>query len=131
MHISVVSLNVADLDRAIDFYTKSLGWEKTMDAPMQDENNSRWVTVAPKDAQTAISLIKGFGGWGPERVGGDSGIVVEVDDVFKAHEQFRKSGVQFETEPSVEFFGGWARFKDSEGNILGLHSSVPANVSNN
>lgn len=131
MFISVVSLPVDDVDRAIDFYTKSLGWEKTMDAPMQDENNSRWVTVAPSGAQTALSLIKGDSGWGPGKAGGDTGIVLEVDDVFLAHDQFKKSGVQFETEPSIEFFGGWARFKDSEGNILGLHSSAPANVSNN
>jgi predicted enzyme related to lactoylglutathione lyase len=131
MHISVVSLNVADLDRAIDFYTNSLGWEKTMDAPMQDENNSRWVTVGPPGALTVISLIKGYGDWAPEKVGGDSGIVIDVDDVFAAADRFRKKGVKFETEPSIEFFGGWARFADSEGNVLGLHSAAPANVSNN
>ena len=131
MHISVVSLQVADLDRAIDFYTNSLGFEKTMDAPMGEENNLRWVTVAPPGGQTAISLIYGYGGWGPEKVGGDSGIVMEVDDVFAAGDKLKKNGVKFETEPCVEFFGGWARFKDSEGNILGLHSPAPANVSNN
>jgi catechol 2,3-dioxygenase-like lactoylglutathione lyase family enzyme len=47
MHIGVVTLPVADLDRAIEFYTKALGWEKIIDAPMQDEQNNRWVTVAP------------------------------------------------------------------------------------
>jgi len=28
--------------------------------------------------------------------------------------------------PSMMFFGGWAQFKDSKGNIFGLHSPVPA-----
>ncbi|HLW60143.1 MAG TPA: VOC family protein [bacterium] len=36
MYISVVTLFVNDVDRAIDFYTKKLNWEKTMDAPMGD-----------------------------------------------------------------------------------------------
>jgi catechol 2,3-dioxygenase-like lactoylglutathione lyase family enzyme len=36
MYISTVTLLVKDVDRAIDFYTKKLGWEKTMDAPMGD-----------------------------------------------------------------------------------------------
>lgn len=101
-----------------------------MDAPMQDENNTRWVTVGPPGAQTVISLMKGTGDFGPEK-SGDTGIVIEVDDVFAAADQFRKQGVKFETEPSIEFFGGWARFADSEGNVLGLHSGTPANVSNN
>jgi lactoylglutathione lyase len=119
MYISVVTLFVNDIDRAIDFYTNKLGWEKTMDAPMGPD--SRWVTVAPEGAQTAFSLSKGTS---QGKAGGSSGVVLEVDDVYKTHEQLKKRKVEFTENPRNEAWGGWAMFKDSEGNTLGLHSAA-------
>lgn len=123
MYIGVVSLYVNDQDRARDFYTKKLGWEVRDDAPMGEDG--RWLTVAPKGAQTAALLAKGFGDWAPEKVGGMSGLIMEVDDVFKSADELKKNGVEFTAEPSAEFYGGWAMFRDSEGNIHGLHSPAP------
>jgi len=128
MHIGIVSVYVNDQERAKEFYTKKLGWEVRDDAPMGE--NMRWLSVAPSGAQTAIVLVKDFADWSPDRVGKDSGIALEVDDVFKSAEQLQAGGVEFETEPSVEFFGGWARFKDSEGNIFGMHSPAPVGATN-
>lgn len=124
MYIAVVTLNVADADRAVDFYTKMLGWEKTMDVTMGED---RWVTVAPPGAgRTSFTLYKA-----PEKTGQRSGVILEVDDVFKTHADLAKKGVTFTEEPRVEPWGGWAEFKDSEGNIHGLHSPVPAKVGAN
>jgi lactoylglutathione lyase len=129
MYISVVTLFVDDVDRAIDFYTNKLGWEKTMDAPMGD--GSRWVTVAPAGAQTAFTLAKRSADESPDKTGGSSGVVIEVDDVNKTHEQLKKIGIEFTEVPRIEPWGGWAMFKDSEGNVHGLHSSAAAGVSAN
>jgi lactoylglutathione lyase len=129
MYISVVTLNVNDIDRAIDFYTKKLGWEKTMDAPMGE--GMRWVTVAPPGERTEFTLSKGSPDGTPVKVGGFSGVIMEVDDVFRTSEQLKKAGVEFTEEPRTEPWGGWATFKDSEGNEHGLHSPVPAGVSGN
>lgn len=129
MYISVVTVYVNDLDRAIDFYTKKLGWEKTMDAPMGDDG-SRWVTVAPPGAQTAFTLSTG----GPQtdrQAGGFSGVILEVRDVYQAHETFKKTGVTFTEPPRTEPWGGWAMFEDSEGNVHGVHSPAPVTASNN
>ena len=41
------------------------------------------------------------------------------------------NGYAIVTDASSEAWGGWAMFKDSEGNVLGLHSPVPAGVSAN
>jgi predicted enzyme related to lactoylglutathione lyase len=120
MYISVVTLYVNDVDRAVDFYTKKLGWEKTMDAPMGD--GTRWVTVAPTGTQTAFTLMKGGPGWSADKVGGSSGVIMEVDDVNQTYQELRKSGIEFAEEPRTEPWGGWAMFKDSEGNVHGLHS---------
>jgi len=128
MYISVVSLYADDVDRAIDFYTKKLGWEKTMDAPMGD--GDRWVTVAPPGAQTAFTIsTQSFDG--SRKAGGFSGVIIEVDDVHKTHDALEKLGVEFTDAPRIEPWGGWAMFKDSEGNVHGMHSPVPAGVSNN
>jgi len=123
MYISVVTLFVDDVDRTVDFYTKKLGWEKTMDVPMGD--GTRWVTVAPKGAQTAFTLSLGFPNQ-PKKVGGFSGVVLEVDDVYKTAEDLKKRDVEVTEGPRTEPWGGWATFKDSEGNIHGLHSPAAA-----
>jgi lactoylglutathione lyase len=124
MYISVVTLPVSDVDRAIDFYTKKLGWTKTMDMPMGED--SRWVTVAPSGGQTAFTLSTDS-----DKAIGSSGIVIEVDDVHKFHEQLTQAGVEITEPPRNEPWGGWAMFKDSEGNIHGLHSPIAANVGSN
>ena len=129
MYISVVSLFVNDIDRAVSFYTQKLGWEKTMDVPMGDD--TRWVTIAPPGEKTSFVLTKGGPMWSPERVGGFSGVIIEVDDVFKAFDRLKSAGVEFEEEPRTEPWGGWAMFKDSEGNVHGFHSSAPATVGSN
>jgi lactoylglutathione lyase len=129
MYISVVTLFVNDIDRTVDFYCNKLGWEKTMDAPMGDDG--RWVTVAPKGTETAFTLSTGMPDGSPAKVGGFSGVIMEVDDVYKTCDQLKSAGVEFTDEPRVEPWGGWAMFKDSEGNIHGLHSPVPAGVRSN
>ncbi len=123
MHIGIVTVYVNDQDRAKDFYMKKLGWHCQDDSPMGE--NMRWCSVAPPGAQTAVVLAKGFGDWTPEKVGANTGIVLEVEDIFEDSDRLKRNGVEFTTEPSVEFFGGWAMFKDSEGNLIGLHSPPP------
>jgi len=129
MYISVVTLPVNDVDRAIDFYTKKLGWEKTMDMPMGDD--TRWVTVQPKGGQACFTISEYEPDGMVRKPGGMSGVIIEVDDVFKACDQLKKAGIKFADEPRNEPWGGWATFEDSEGNVHGLHSPVPAGVSTN
>jgi len=124
MYISTVTLLVKDLNRAIDFYTKKLGWEKTMDAPMGD--GTRWVTVAPANAQAAFYLAQRVPDRPDAKAGGSSGVIFEVDDVYETQKEFAKKQIEFTEAPRTEPWGGWAMFKDSEGNVHGLHS--PAGV---
>jgi len=127
VYISVVTVFVNDMERAIDFYTKKLGWDKTMDVPMGED--ARWVTVAPHGERTSFTLTKGSPNWSPDRVGGFSGIIMEVEDVYQTHKDLSKAGVKFTEAPRSEPWGGWATFEDSEGNVHGLHSPVPVMAS--
>jgi predicted enzyme related to lactoylglutathione lyase len=120
MYIAHAVIYVNDQERAKNFYCDTLGWEVRDDVPMGD---TRWLSVCPSGAQTGLVLMKGFGDWSPEKVGGDTGIALEVDDVFALAEKLKAAGVQFTREPEVAFFGAHAMFKDSEGNELLLHSA--------
>ncbi len=124
MYISVVMLYVEDIDRAIEFYTKKLGWEKTMDVPMGPEY--RWVTVAPKDEKTSFTLAKGLLTRSADGDDHSSRVIMEVDDVYATHERLAQLGIEFTEGPRTEPWGGWAMFKDSEGNVHGLHSPPAA-----
>jgi lactoylglutathione lyase len=127
MYISVVTLPVYDLDRAIDFYTKGLGWEKTMDAPMGE--GERWVTVAPKGGQASFTLsVVDETVEAPEN---DVRVIFEVDDVYSTCDQLQAKGVTVTQAPSTEPWGGWAMIKDSEGNVHGLHSPAAVAARNN
>ncbi len=124
MYISVVSLPVRDIDRAIDFYTNKLGWEKTMDAPMGE--GMRWVTVAPKGGQASFTLsLTDEAIEEPENF---VRVIFEVDDVTAACNDLQRRGVTISEPPRTEPWGGWAMIKDSEGNAHGLHSPAPVSV---
>ena len=122
MYISVVTLFVQDVDRAVDFYTNTLGWVKTMDEPMGED---RWVTVAPPGHETMFTLSKMQTARASEYPD-MSGVVMEVDDVDATYALLRESGVEFTQEPQTMPWGGWAMFRDSEGNVHGLHSPARA-----
>jgi len=54
--IGTITIQVSDQDKALEFYTKKLGFEKRMDQPMGP--GQRWIEVAPPGAQTRILLYK-------------------------------------------------------------------------
>ena len=72
------------------------------DVPMGE---TRWLSVCAAGREDGLVLMKGFGDWSPEKVGGDTGIALEVDDVFPVAERLKAAGVEFSREPEVAFFG--------------------------
>jgi predicted enzyme related to lactoylglutathione lyase len=111
-----VIIPVADQDRALQFYTESLGLEKRADVPFGDGN--RWIEVAPSGADTAIAICPP----GPNVTAGgkDTGISLLTDDIDAYHTQLKHQGVDVDAE--VSRFGDavpplfW--FRDPEGNTL-------------
>ena len=129
MHISKVTLWVEDLDRAIDFYTAKLGWRKMMDEPMGD--GTRWVTISPKDgAQTEFALGTRERDEDAFKIG-NSGVVLNCEDVHQTCKQLASAGVEITMQPEDMPWGGWAMFKDSEGNTHGLYSMAREGISSN
>lgn len=121
-HVGIVSINVTDQDRAIAFYVDQLGFEKTADAPMGPD--ARWVEVAPRGAQTRLSLIAaGNPAFEPDRIGKNIACTFELSGFAETCKQLKERGVSFKEEPSKEFWGWWAEVTDPDGNVLGLHAA--------
>jgi predicted enzyme related to lactoylglutathione lyase len=118
-HVSRVAnviIPVADQDRAVEFYTSTLGLEKRVDLPFGDGN--RWIEVAPPGAETPIAICPP----GPNTTTGgkETGISLATDDIDAYHAQLAEQGVDVDAE--VSRFGDavppifWLR--DPEGNTL-------------
>ena len=111
-----VCVTVADTDRAIDFYTGKLGFEKVVDEPMGD--GMRWVEVAISGAETTIALAPPPPG--KQAGGAETGIILDTSDVDGAHAALKEAGVDGDAE--VSRMGGpvppmfWLR--DPDGNSL-------------
>ena len=113
-----VCVTVADTDRAIDFYTGKLGFEKVVDIPMGPDAAMRWVEVAISGAETTIALAPPPEG--QEAGGSQTGIILDTTDVAGAHAALKAAGVDVDDE--VSRYGGpvppmfWLR--DPDGNSL-------------
>ena len=114
--VANVVIPVADVDRAIDFYTGPLGLEKRTDLPFGDQY--RWVEVAPSGADTVIAIAPP----GPdgETGGRQTGISLQTDDIDAIHRSLKEAGVDVDDQvsrlgdPIPPMF--WLR--DPEANVL-------------
>ncbi len=116
--VGTVAVTVRDQDKALDFYTNALGFEKRSDELMGE--GARWITVAPKGAETNVVLEPaGL----EDYVGTWANMILECDDIYATYEELNGRGVEFSEKPSEQPWGMWARFKDIDGNEFGLYSS--------
>jgi len=115
--IKSISVYVSDEDKALDFYTKKLGFELRRDGPLgMDDPTLRWVEVGMPGYDTAIILVRGYAGWSEDSVGKFAGIVFGTDDIHKTYEELRSRGVEFSQAPSEQPWGTQAQFEDQDGN---------------
>ena len=110
--VKFVSIPVRDQDRALEFYTKKLGFRVLTDSPF--DGSQRWIELSIPRAETKIVLWKG-----PEQesmIGGFMNISFMTDDVEKTAKELKDKGVEFEQEPKQADWGTAAIFKDVDGN---------------
>ena len=128
--LSHVSVFVLDQDRAYDFYVNKLGFKVHTDAAMGP--GMRWLTVCPPDQPdleiTLMPVAEGMM-FTEETAGqmralikqGTFGFgVFECRDIYATYEELKKKGVEFKKEPTTEFYGIEALFKDDSGNWFSL-----------
>jgi catechol 2,3-dioxygenase-like lactoylglutathione lyase family enzyme len=108
--IQLVSVPVSDQERAKAFYTETLGFDLVADNPFGDQ---RWVQVAPKGAETGVTLVTWFETMPP---GSTKGLVLETDDVDASYQELSARGVRFNGPVEEQFWGRFATFDDPDGN---------------
>jgi catechol 2,3-dioxygenase-like lactoylglutathione lyase family enzyme len=114
-----VGIYAGDQDRSKKFFTETLGFELIQDTPMGDGPGApRWIEVAPPDRNVILVLFTPEGE--QDRIGAFSNVLFECDDIKATHAELAGRGVEFAEEPSKQFWGWWAVFKDPDGNSYGL-----------
>jgi catechol 2,3-dioxygenase-like lactoylglutathione lyase family enzyme len=122
MRINLTNVLVDDQDRALDFYTRVLGFQKKTDVPVGEY---RWLTVVSPDDPDGPELLlepdahpaaKPF----KTALVGD-GIPYAsfaVDDVQREFERLRALGVRFAREPTTMGPVTMAVLDDTCGNLI-------------
>ena len=131
MKIVVTSVLVDDQDKALDFYTRVLGFVKKTEIPMGDV---RWLTVVAPDAPDGPELVLE-----PDRhpaVGPFKRALVHdgipftsfaVEDVQSEYERLQALGVRF-TQPPVDMGPvTTAVLDDTCGNLIQIATMSPSN----
>jgi len=122
MNIVVTSVLVDDQEKALQFYTRVLGFVKKHDIPM---GHARWLTVVSPNDPDGVELVLEPDGH-PAAAPFKQALVNDgipftsfaVEDVHAEHERLRSLGVTF-TQPPVEMGPVTiAVFDDTCGNLI-------------
>ena len=115
--IVYISLFVTDQDRALDFYTRVLGFEKRVDAPTA--GGARFVSVAVKGQDFELVLWPGTPGKAQPVLGREPATyTIATPDCRNAFDELKSRGVNFETDVLEYPWGYIALFEDPDGNRL-------------
>jgi catechol 2,3-dioxygenase-like lactoylglutathione lyase family enzyme len=120
--VATISIPVTDQDRAKAFYVEKLGLELVDDVPLFPGADVRWLSVKPKDAQTAMVLYKMNGDWEhyAPTLGKSQSLTLSVTNLKGYCEELKAKGVTVSKEPSTEFWGTFANILDPDNNELML-----------
>lgn len=117
-HINLLSVPVADQDRAKAFYVDTLGFDLLRDNQMGPAQ--RWVQVAPKGATTSITLVSWFD---TMPAGSLRGLVLETDDLAADVATLAARGVEV-SEIDEQPWGQFVTFADPDGNGIVLQTTT-------
>lgn len=117
-NLMFVTIYVTDQDRALAFYTESLGLEKYGDNPGPE---GRFLVVAPSDKSVPIVLWPGNPGQSPAVEAATGSVFLESDDLRKEFEVLRSRGVEFVQPEPVDYeWGVRVTALDPDGNRIEL-----------
>jgi catechol 2,3-dioxygenase-like lactoylglutathione lyase family enzyme len=118
VHLATVALLVDDYDRAIDWFTRVLGFALFEDTPLGD--GKRWVRVGPSGPAAAILLARAATPEQRAAIGKQGGgrvmFFLESDDFARDLAGMLARGVTLLEEPRHESYGSVAVFGDLYGN---------------
>ena len=122
-NIGVAMFTVADQDAALAFYTEKLGFEVRADTRFGEQDEMRWVEVAPPGSHARLALNPPMGG-----APGGGSIGVETDDVLGEHARLEAlGGLDLDPAP-VRMPGAPLLFmmRDPDGNHIAVVETQPS-----
>lgn len=110
--VRTVGIPVADQDRALEFYQRTLGFEKRLDGEFGP--GQRWIEVAPRGGEASLALMKAT----PDAPAGvDTRIRLATGDAAAAHAGLVANGVDADAA-IIPFPVPMFAFRDPDGNRL-------------
>ena len=127
MKVKIISIPVQDQQKALEFYTKKLGFLKKVDVPLGED--SRWLTVVSEEEQDGPEVLlepspkhfepaKTY-----QKALFDAGIPYtqfNVDNVQQDYERLVSLGVEFSVKPTEMGTVKISVFNDTCGNNIQL-----------
>jgi catechol 2,3-dioxygenase-like lactoylglutathione lyase family enzyme len=130
MRITVTSVLVDDQAKALDFYTRVLGFAKRTEVPLGEYS---WLTVVSPDAPDGVELLLEPDQHPAARTFKDALVAdgipftsFTVDDVEAEHARLTSAGVVFTQPPTPMGPVTTAVFDDTCGNLIQIQSPAPA-----
>ena len=125
MKIKLNSIMVENQDKALDFYTRVLGFKKSKDIPVGE---FRWITlVSPEghpDVELALEPNANPAGRTFQEALFQQGIpctAFEVDDIAVEAKRLKQAGVKFTMDPTDAGPVKIAIFADTCGNLIQIY----------
>jgi catechol 2,3-dioxygenase-like lactoylglutathione lyase family enzyme len=123
VRIKLTSVFVSDQEKALQFYTKVLGFVKKTDIPIKGKD--RWLTVVSSEGPDDVELLLEPMGFDPaktyQKALFDAGIPLTsfgVDDIEKEHARLERLGARFKTKPTKMGPVTVAVLDDTCGNLI-------------
>jgi predicted enzyme related to lactoylglutathione lyase len=117
--VNQVIVDVDDQDRALKFWTETIGFELVQDSSYP--GTGRWIEVRTRDKATILVLHvrESERPTAPEDRP-TSNIFFYCEDLARAYDELRERGVEFPQPPVHQSWGWWSMFADEEGNRFAL-----------
>jgi len=128
MKIRLSSVSVGDQEKALDFYTRVLGFIKKTDFAVGD---ARWLTVVSPEEPDGTELVLEPNAEYPEMKALKAALVrdgipitaFQTDDVHREFERLKKLGVRFTREPVQSGTYIYAVLEDCCGNLVQIYQA--------
>lgn len=122
-HMNGFCLMVDDYDRAVESYTKKLGFEVRVDMPFG--NGLRWLVLTVAGTESPdIALCLAQTEEDRQRIGSQTGsyplLVLYTNDFHQDYTRMKDDGIVFRGEPRTESWGTGILFEDLYGNMIYL-----------
>jgi lactoylglutathione lyase len=111
--VRTIGVPVRDQDKALEYYTGTLGFTKRLDVPMG--GGSRWIEVAPDGAPTSIALVQAKDGI---PAGVETGVRFTAADADAVHAELLAAGTDVDDVLRWPGVPAMFAFRDQDGNRM-------------